>query len=149
MRPCRADRTSRLEHAIPAAPVVATSWDSAQDRPTATSEMQSMTFQDRTVIVTGGTGALGRAVVGSLLANGARCRVPYIADTEVTNFPHEDGVTLVNDCDLSEESDVARLYDGVTDLCASIHIAGGFAMGSIDETDRGGLLAMLNTNLIS
>jgi len=108
-----------------------------------------MTFQNLTVIVTGGTGTLGRAVVGSLLANGARCRVPYIADTEVTNFPHKDGVTLVNDCDLSEESDVARLYDGVTDLCASIHIAGGFAMGSIDETDRGGLLAMLNTNLIS
>jgi NAD(P)-dependent dehydrogenase (short-subunit alcohol dehydrogenase family) len=108
-----------------------------------------MTFQNRTVIVTGGTGALGRAVVGALLANGARCRVPYIHDAEGARFPYSDGVTLVRDCDLSEEAGVAQLYDGVTDLWASIHIAGGFAMGSIEETGKTGLLAMLNTNLVS
>ena len=35
-----------------------------------------MDFRDRHVMVTGGTGALGRAVVGALLAAGARCHVP-------------------------------------------------------------------------
>jgi NAD(P)-dependent dehydrogenase (short-subunit alcohol dehydrogenase family) len=108
-----------------------------------------MTFNNRTVIVTGGTGALGRAVVGALLAAGARCRVPYIADAEAASFPHKDGVTLVKDCDLSEEAGIARLYDGVGDLWASIHIAGGFAMGSIDDTDKAALLHMLNTNFVS
>jgi NAD(P)-dependent dehydrogenase (short-subunit alcohol dehydrogenase family) len=108
-----------------------------------------MNFQNRTVIVTGGTGALGRAVVGTLLAAGARCRVPYIHDAEAARFPYTDGVTLVKDTDLSDEAGIAQLYDGVTDLFASIHIAGGFAMGAIDDTDKAGLLHMLNTNLVS
>jgi NAD(P)-dependent dehydrogenase (short-subunit alcohol dehydrogenase family) len=108
-----------------------------------------MDFETRTVIVTGGTGALGRAVVGTLLAAGAHCRVPYIHDAEAASFPHKDNVTLVKDCDLSEEASIARLYDGVTDLWASIHIAGGFAMGSIGDTDKPALLAMLNSNFVS
>ncbi len=108
-----------------------------------------MTLQSRTVIVTGGTGALGRAVVGALLAAGARCRVPYLVDAEAASFPHHDNVTLVPGCDLAEEVGVARLYDGVGDLWASIHIAGGFAMGAVADTDKSGLLAMLNMNFVS
>lgn len=106
-----------------------------------------MTFQNRTVIVTGGTGALGRAVVGALLAAGARCRIPYRADA--AKFPHTDAITPVQVGDLSDETAVARLYDGVTDLAASIHIAGSFAMGAVEETGKTGLMAMLNTNLVS
>jgi NAD(P)-dependent dehydrogenase (short-subunit alcohol dehydrogenase family) len=108
-----------------------------------------MQFVDQTVIVTGGTGALGRAVVGTLLAAGAHCRVPYVVDAEAATFPHKDGVTLVPRCELTNEDDVARLYDGVTDLWASIHIAGGFAMGAVAETDKAGMLHMLNMNFVS
>ena len=108
-----------------------------------------MQFANQTVVITGGTGALGRAVVGALLAAGARCRVPYILDAEAATFPHHDGVTLVPGCDLSEEAGVARLYDGATDLWASIHIAGGFAMGDVADTDKAGVMHMLNTNFVS
>jgi NAD(P)-dependent dehydrogenase (short-subunit alcohol dehydrogenase family) len=108
-----------------------------------------MDFANRTVIVTGGTGALGRAVVGALLAAGARCRVPYILDAEAAAFPHHDNVTLVPAIDLSDEPGVARLYDGVTDLWASIHIAGGFAMGNVADTDKPAMMYMLNTNFAS
>ncbi len=108
-----------------------------------------MDFTNRTVIVTGGTGALGRAVVGALLAGGAHCRVPYIVDAEAETFPHNDNVTLVQGCDLSEETGVARLYDGVSDLWASIHIAGGFAMSAVADTDKSALLHMLNMNFVS
>jgi NAD(P)-dependent dehydrogenase (short-subunit alcohol dehydrogenase family) len=108
-----------------------------------------MQFANQTVIVTGGTGALGSAVVGILLAAGARCRVPYIVDAEAEAFPHKDRVTLVGKCDLTAEADVARLYDGVTDLWASIHIAGGFAMGSVADTDKAGMMHMLNMNFVS
>jgi NAD(P)-dependent dehydrogenase (short-subunit alcohol dehydrogenase family) len=108
-----------------------------------------MQFANQTVIVTGGTGALGSAVVGILLAAGARCRVPYIVDAEAEAFPHKDRVTLVGECDLTAEADVARLYDGVTDLWASIHIAGGFAMGSVADTDKAGMMHMLNMNFVS
>jgi NAD(P)-dependent dehydrogenase (short-subunit alcohol dehydrogenase family) len=108
-----------------------------------------MQFADRTVIVTGGTGALGRAVVAALLAAGARCRVPYIVEAEAESFPHNEGVTLVPRCDLTDEADVARLYDGATGLWASIHIAGGFAMGSVADTDKAGMMHMLNMNFVS
>jgi NAD(P)-dependent dehydrogenase (short-subunit alcohol dehydrogenase family) len=101
------------------------------------------------VIVTGGTGALGRAVVGALLANGARCRIPYIVEAEAVSFPYKNDVSLVQGTDLTEESGVARLYDGVTDLWASIHIAGGFAMGAIAETGKAVLMAQLEMNLVS
>jgi NAD(P)-dependent dehydrogenase (short-subunit alcohol dehydrogenase family) len=108
-----------------------------------------MPFANQTVIVTGGTGALGRAVVGALLAGGAKCRVPYIIDAEAASFPYRDRVELVGHCDLTNEADVARLYEGVTDLWASIHIAGGFAMGSVAETDKAGMMHMLNMNFVS
>ena len=108
-----------------------------------------MPFSNQTVVVTGGTGALGTAVVDALLAAGARCRVPYIIDAEAAAFPHKDRVTLVGNCDLTKEADVARLYDGATDLWASIHIAGGFAMGNVADTDKAGLMHMLNMNFVS
>jgi len=108
-----------------------------------------MQFANRTVVVTGGTGALGRAVVGSLLAHGARCRVPYVVEAEAETFPYKDTVTLVPRCELTSEDDVTRLYDGVTDLWASIHIAGGFAMGGVAETDKAGMLHMLSMNFVT
>jgi NAD(P)-dependent dehydrogenase (short-subunit alcohol dehydrogenase family) len=108
-----------------------------------------MDFANQTVVVTGGTGALGRAVVAKLLDAGARCRVPYIVEKEAASFPYKDRVTLVGNCDLTNEADVARLYDGIGDLWASIHIAGGFAMGNVADTDKAGVLHMLNMNFVS
>jgi NAD(P)-dependent dehydrogenase (short-subunit alcohol dehydrogenase family) len=43
---------------------------------------------------------------------------------------------------------VGKLYGGVTPW-ASIHIAGGFAMGAVADTGKAALLAQLDTNLIS
>jgi NAD(P)-dependent dehydrogenase (short-subunit alcohol dehydrogenase family) len=108
-----------------------------------------MEFQGKNVIVTGGTGALGTVVVGALLAAGARCHVPYIIEAEAQNFQHKDNVTLVPHCELTEETDVADLYEGVTDLWASINIAGGFAFSFFKETDKAGLMQMVDMNLVS
>jgi NAD(P)-dependent dehydrogenase (short-subunit alcohol dehydrogenase family) len=36
-----------------------------------------MVFSDRRVVVTGGTGALGSAVVAALVEHGAICHVPF------------------------------------------------------------------------
>jgi NAD(P)-dependent dehydrogenase (short-subunit alcohol dehydrogenase family) len=108
-----------------------------------------MELEGRTFVVTGGTGALGTAVVAASLAGGARCRVPYRNDAEADAFPYKDRVTLVPRCDLTSEADVARLYDGITDLWASIHIAGAFAMGTIADTDKAALMRMLDANFVS
>lgn len=110
-----------------------------------------MSYRDRQVVVTGGTGALGTAVVSALLAAGAVCHVPYIDEQKIQRFPHRgnERVKLVAGCDLTEESDVARVFDGIDDLWASIHIAGGFAVSPLAETDKAGLMAMIDTNLVS
>jgi len=106
-------------------------------------------YHGRTVVVTGGTGALGRAVVEGLLARGAACVVPYIAPAEAAQFPLKDRVTLVGPVDLVSESDVARVYDGVSALWASIHLAGGFAMTAVGDTKKADILKMLEMNLVT
>jgi len=110
-----------------------------------------MNFNDRRVVVTGGTGALGTAVVGALLGAGAVCHVPYMDEQKIQHFPHRDNkrVKLVGGCDVANESAVGRLFDGVDDLWASIHVAGGFAMSALAETSKVALMAMIDTNLVS
>ena len=46
-----------------------------------------MDYSDRHVVVTGGTGALGTAVVGALVEGGATCYVPWRHETEAQQFP--------------------------------------------------------------
>ena len=110
-----------------------------------------MDYQDRHVVITGGTGALGVAVVGALLAAGAACHVPYRSEEEVRRFPHRDhrNVSLVALGNLADESAVAAFYGGLERLWASIHIAGGFAFAPIAQSDKSLLMTQLESNLIS
>jgi NAD(P)-dependent dehydrogenase (short-subunit alcohol dehydrogenase family) len=93
-------------------------------------------FSGREAVVTGGTGALGRAVVGRLVGAGATVHVPVYAAEELDGFPYRqhEAVKLHEGLDLSVEADVAQLFGATTSLYTSIHIAGGFAMGAIAST---------------
>ena len=93
-----------------------------------------MDFSGKHVVVTGGTGALGSAVVGGLLAAGAHCTVPYVHEAEAQRFPHsgDPNVKLIAVTDLADEAMVAKVYEGVTPW-ASIHLAGGFAPGKVAD----------------
>ena len=110
-----------------------------------------MDFRDRHVVVTGGTGALGHAVVGGLIAAGAVCHVPYLFATEAERFPLRDHakIKLVAAIDLTDEAAVARLYDGVPELWASIHLAGGFAMAAVGKTSKADLMKQIDLNLVT
>jgi NAD(P)-dependent dehydrogenase (short-subunit alcohol dehydrogenase family) len=95
-----------------------------------------MDFSNRQIVVTGGTGALGGAVVGALLRAGARCTVPYVHAAEAERFAQrgDPNVTLVPVTNLADEAEVARVFNDLaasTPLWASIHIAGGFAAGTL------------------
>ena len=109
-----------------------------------------MDYSGEHVVITGGTGALGTAVVAKLLAAGATCIVPYVHDAEAQRFPHRDDakVTLIAVADLADETAVAKVYDGVTPW-ASIHIAGGFAPGKVADTGKAALMAQIDGNLVS
>jgi len=107
-------------------------------------------FTNRKVVVTGGCGALGTAVVGALLTQGASVYVPWISRAGVDRFPHRDHphVTLV-EVQLGDEVKVSRFYSGVGGPWASIHVAGGFAMAPIATSHRAAFMAQIETNLIS
>ena len=110
-----------------------------------------MDYRNRHVVVTGGTGALGTAVVGALIEAGAVCHVPYRSEEEAQRFPHRDSsqTELVKLADLADEAAVTSFYGGLGSLWASIHIAGGFAFAPIGASDKSVLVGQLETNLVS
>ena len=89
-------------------------------------------------------------MVGALITGGASCTVPYVHEAEAARFPfRNDGkAKLIKVSDLSDEAQVAKVYQAATPW-ASIHIAGGFAMGEVAKTDKAALMAQLDNNLIS
>ena len=100
-----------------------------------------MPFDGRNVVVTGGTGALGAAVVGALIASGAICHVPWRDEREAERFAYRDHrqVKLSGPIELTDEAALRQFYEGIPDLWASIHIAGGFAMSPVAKTDKAAL----------
>jgi len=110
-----------------------------------------MDFRDRHVMITGGAGALGTAVVGALLAAGARCYVPYRREHEAAEFaiPADAAVTLIPAPSLADEKVVKELYAELPALWASIHIAGGFAFAPVTETSGELLRRQIDDNLVS
>lgn len=109
-------------------------------------------FQSRHVVVTGGTGALGSAAVGELLARGAVCHVPALTDAEVAAFAHKghDRVRIVSGVDLTNEQAVASLYEGLGGpLWASLHVAGGFRMAPIERTTTEDYQTMMSMNALT
>ena len=110
-----------------------------------------MDFSGRHVVVTGGTGVLGTAVVGELLAAGAECHVPNLVAAELDGFPYsgEPRVRLTCDVDLADEGAVGSFYAGLPALWASVHVAGGFAMAPLAETDATAFRAQMDLNALS
>ncbi len=110
-----------------------------------------MDLRDHHVVVTGGAGALGTAVVGTLIEAGAICHVPCFDAAEAQRFRLHDHkqVVLSVTGNLADESAIARLYSGITALWASIHIAGGFAAAALRDTDLSVLRQQLDMNFVS
>ena len=110
-----------------------------------------MDFRDRHVVITGGAGALGTALVEALVGAGAICHVPCFDEAEAQRFrlrAHRQ-VKLTVTGDLADEKNVAGLYGRIAPLWASIHLAGGFAAGRLGETSLATLRQQIDMNLVS
>jgi NAD(P)-dependent dehydrogenase (short-subunit alcohol dehydrogenase family) len=113
--------------------------------------MTIMDFRDRHVVVTGGAGALGTALVTALVADGAICHVPCFDEAEAQRFALRDNkqVRLAVTGSLAEEAAVTGFYRGVGTLWASIHLAGGFAAGPLRDASVATLRQQIDMNFVS
>lgn len=114
-------------------------------------------LQDRVALVTGGTGALGRAVVKRLAAEGARVHVPWIVEAEVGELKSALGELVsraaLHPADVTDEKAVAGLFasvdkkEGRLDILANI--CGGFAYAALADTSLETWRRMLEMNATS
>jgi len=105
-------------------------------------------FTKRDVVVTGATGELGGAVARLLLEAGATVHLPVRdAAKAAALFAHDRArVTVVRD--LGDEAAVTAFYAALPSLWASIHVAGGFAWGRVDDIPLSGFRSMLDMNAV-
>ncbi|ANT49580.1 SDR family NAD(P)-dependent oxidoreductase [Mesorhizobium amorphae] len=106
------------------------------------------TLDGRHIVVTGGTGALGGAVVGKLLEQGAVCHVPNAHAAAPSHFPFttHDRVRLAHNVDLSDSAKVEAFYHQLPELWGSIHLAGGFTMAPVEKIESASFAEMMDTN---
>jgi len=115
-------------------------------------------LKDRVAMITGGTGALGRAVAEHFLANGGKVAVPWIVEPEVPLFNQRMGNRFpvssihLDRVDLGDEQQVANFVDAVVKKWGKVDIlvnlVGGFWGGkTIAETTLAEWQAMFDLNL--
>ena len=103
-------------------------------------------LEGKHVVITGGDGALGQAVVQAFRAAGAVCHLPILGSV-VT--PPASGVLLSGNVNLTDESAVSAFFGGLPPLWASVHLTGGFQARPIAETTRADLDRQLELNLVT
>jgi NAD(P)-dependent dehydrogenase (short-subunit alcohol dehydrogenase family) len=92
-------------------------------------------MSDASVLVTGGTGALGSAVTRAFLEGGWRVVVPWVAEEELGRLEEHERLELVR-ADLFDADAVAGVVERAgPSLRAVVNLVGGFAMhGRVHET---------------
>ncbi|MEX2672593.1 MAG: SDR family NAD(P)-dependent oxidoreductase [Phycisphaeraceae bacterium] len=107
-------------------------------------------FSDRSIVVTGGTGALGSAVVQRLVDAGAHCHVTWRREDDLETFDlRAHHRVRMHHVDCTDEDAVRELYAEVEDLWASVQVAGGFAMNSIGRTTLQEFREMFDANAVT
>ncbi|MCB1049988.1 MAG: SDR family NAD(P)-dependent oxidoreductase [Acidobacteria bacterium] len=108
-------------------------------------------FDQKTFVITGGTGALGSAVCKAFLQQGAKvvssCWVEQELDRMDPWIKEHPDFKVVK-ANLSEEAEVEQLFDQIeSPLTGLIAIAGGFAYAPLVETSLTTYKTMLDSNL--
>jgi NAD(P)-dependent dehydrogenase (short-subunit alcohol dehydrogenase family) len=98
------------------------------------------------VVITGGDGALGHAVVQAFVAAGADCHLPILG---AAGTQSNSGGQVTGNVNLTDESAVTAFYAGLPPLWASVHLAGGFQAKPIGDTSRSDLDRQLELNLVT
>lgn len=95
-------------------------------------------MKGKKVLLTGGTGGLGLGVTPTVLAQGADVTIPFHNPKEVERLkgfisPADFARIQFVATDLTDESSVQNLVDGMGQVDVLIHLVGGFSMGKTYE----------------
>lgn len=116
-----------------------------------------MILKDKVAIITGGTGALGKAVVSAFLQEGAKVACTYIVDEELKGLSsiiehHKSNVLFIK-ANVTKEEEVKKTIqetlEGFERIEILVNIVGGFAYAKIIDTDEKTWDSMMNMNLKS
>ena len=114
-----------------------------------------MDLTDRHIVVTGGAGSLGTAVVRLLAESGARCSVPCYNEEEQKNFELKKHPRVYSQAgvDLTDEEQTQTFFKEAFyengSLWGSVHIAGGFGMGKIENTPLADFSGQFQLNTVT
>lgn len=97
------------------------------------------------VVITGGDGALGIAVVAAFEAAGATCHLPLLGSAPATPLPG----ALTGNVNLTDENGVVAYYASLPPIAASVHLAGGFLAKPIAETTKAELEKQISLNIMT
>jgi NAD(P)-dependent dehydrogenase (short-subunit alcohol dehydrogenase family) len=105
-----------------------------------------MNLAGKNVVITGGDGALGRAVVEAFVEAGSVCHLPTFGPSGAESPL---GVTVTGNINLSDEQATSAYYAELPPLWASVHLAGGYQSKPIADTARADLDRQLELNLVT
>jgi NAD(P)-dependent dehydrogenase (short-subunit alcohol dehydrogenase family) len=108
----------------------------------------SFDFSERRVVVTGGNGALGSAVVSLLINRGATCHVPCFSDKEGEDSSHleHERVIVETGVNLFDEASTVDYFASIPSLWACLNIVGGFERKPFTDTSLQDFRRMLDMN---
>jgi NAD(P)-dependent dehydrogenase (short-subunit alcohol dehydrogenase family) len=99
------------------------------------------------VLVAGGTGALGTAVVKELLASGYPVGATWVVESERERLQGLEGVELIR-ADLFDANEAASAVAAISDVAAVVNLVGGYAeSGRIHETEPDEFDRLMRLNL--
>ncbi|HXG30405.1 MAG TPA: SDR family NAD(P)-dependent oxidoreductase [Thermodesulfobacteriota bacterium] len=116
-----------------------------------------MRLKDKVAIITGGTGALGKAVVSAFLEEGARVSCTYIVEEELKGLSsivekYKPRLILIR-ANVTKEKQVSRVVERTLQrfgrIDVLVNIVGGFTYATIVDTDEKTWDHMMNINLKS
>ena len=98
------------------------------------------------VVITGGDGALGTAVVAAFETAGATCHLPVLGATPTAPVP---GAVITGNVNLTDEAAVEAYYASLPPIVASVHLAGGFLAKPIADTSKADLEKQISLNIMT
>ncbi len=111
-------------------------------------------FENKVVLITGGSGAIGRAVAKAFLASKATVIATYVVDREAEVVKSEMKEATLIKADVTNEDEIKKLASGIVEKFARIdiliNVVGGYLGGkSVAALDMKEWDIMMNINLKS